>query len=70
MSNMSNAHTGAVDTQIKDTVSSRAIEKLKRDMGLVMLNALNDPLTVELICNSDGKLWQEKLGVFTALIVF
>jgi|GEM_PF-5145797 len=45
-------------TIIKNTVSNRAIEKLKRDMGLVMLNTL----TVELICNSDGILWQEKLG--------
>jgi len=47
---------------IQDTISTRAIEKLKRDMGSLMLSALEDPQTVELICNSDGILWQEKLG--------
>jgi len=45
-----------------ETVSDRAIAKLQRDMGSVLLAALDDPNTVEVLCNSDGILWQEKLG--------
>ena len=44
------------------TVKERAKEKLRRDMGPLLLDALSDPKTVELILNADGKLWQEKLG--------
>lgn len=31
-------------------------------MGPVLLAALNDPRTVEIMLNADGKLWQERLG--------
>jgi P-type conjugative transfer ATPase TrbB len=44
------------------TVKDRAKVKLERDMGPVILAALNDPKTVEVMCNSDGRLWQERLG--------
>jgi type IV secretion system protein VirB11 len=27
-----------------------------------MIEALNDPKTVEIMLNADGKLWQERLG--------
>ena len=40
----------------------RQRRKLERDAGQVILEALNDPKTVELMCNSDGKLWLERLG--------
>lgn len=44
------------------TVKDRAKEKLRRDLGPVIERALNDPKTVEIMLNADGKLWQERLG--------
>lgn len=44
-----------------ETVSARAKRKLERDAGDI-LTALNDPQTVELMVNADGRVWQEKLG--------
>jgi len=44
------------------TVKERAVVKLERDMGPVILTALHDPKTVEVMCNPDGRLWQERLG--------
>jgi len=44
------------------TVKERAKKKLERDMGPDLLTALNDPKTVEIMLNADGKLWQERLG--------
>lgn len=44
------------------TVKDRACEKLRRDLGVVIEQALNDPKTVEIMLNADGKLWQERLG--------
>lgn len=40
----------------------RAITKLERDLGPLLLNALKDPKTVEVTLNPDGQLWQECLG--------
>ena len=51
--------TGEADTA---TVKERAKETLRRAMGSLMIDALADPKTVELILNADGKLWQERLG--------
>ncbi|WP_133128604.1 P-type conjugative transfer ATPase TrbB [Legionella nagasakiensis] len=44
------------------TVKDRAKLKLKRDLGSLIENALNDPKTVEVMRNADGRLWQERLG--------
>lgn len=44
------------------SVNARAIEKLRRDLGPVVMGALNDPKTVEVLLNPDGTLWQERLG--------
>ncbi len=44
------------------SVRERARKKLERDMGPVLLSALRDPATVELMLNADGRLWQELLG--------
>ncbi|CAD7741871.1 type II/IV secretion system family protein (plasmid) [Xanthomonas hydrangeae] len=44
------------------TIKARAKQKLERDMGTELLAALNDPKTVEIMLNSDGKVWQERLG--------
>ncbi|WP_212631078.1 P-type conjugative transfer ATPase TrbB [Pseudomonas sp. KB-10] len=43
-------------------MKERARKKLERDAGALIIGALNDPKTVELMCNSDGKLWLERLG--------
>ncbi len=45
-----------------NSVRERARKKLERDMGPELLLALNDPRTVELMLNADGRLWQEKFG--------
>ena len=44
------------------SIKDRAKKKLERDMGPLLLDALHDPRTVELMLNTDGKLWQERLG--------
>jgi P-type conjugative transfer ATPase TrbB len=44
------------------SLKDRAKRKLERDMGPLLLTALNDPRTVELMLNADGRLWQERLG--------
>lgn len=46
----------------ESTVKDRAKTKLIRDMGPLLVDALNDPGTIELMLNTDGKLWQEKIG--------
>jgi P-type conjugative transfer ATPase TrbB len=45
-----------------NSVRERAKKKLERDMGPELLAALNDPRTVEIMLNADGRLWQERLG--------
>lgn len=45
-----------------DSVDLRTIEKLKRDMGRSLMEALEDPETLEIMLNPDGKLWREKFG--------
>lgn len=45
-----------------DSVNGRAKKKLEKDMGPEFLAALNDPRTIEIMLNPDGKLWVEKLG--------
>jgi type IV secretion system protein TrbB len=44
------------------TLKERAKKKLERDMGPLLMMALNDPRTVEVMLNADGRLWQELLG--------
>ena len=50
------------DTEDLSTIKERARKKLERDMGQLLLSALNDPGTVEIMLNADGRLWQERLG--------
>jgi type IV secretion system protein VirB11 len=49
------------------TVKDRAKRKLERDAGQIVL-ALQDPETVEIMVNADGRIWQEKLGQKIACI--
>ncbi|HEX7639160.1 MAG TPA: P-type conjugative transfer ATPase TrbB [Burkholderiaceae bacterium] len=44
------------------SVKERAKAKLERDMGPLLMSALNDPRTVEIMLNADGRLWREGLG--------
>jgi len=48
--------------EVSSSVNERAIEKLRRDLGPVIVKALADPKTVEILLNADGVLWQERLG--------
>ena len=50
------------DDQVQDSVKARAKIKLERDLGPDIMAALADPKTVEIMLNSDGRLWQERLG--------
>jgi type IV secretion system protein VirB11 len=40
----------------------RLIEKLKRELGTLCLKALENPNVIEIMLNSDGRLWIEELG--------
>jgi type IV secretion system protein TrbB len=40
----------------------RARRMIERDMGIRLLETLNDPRTVEVMLNADGRLWCERLG--------
>lgn len=50
------------DLKEYDSVNLRAKKKLEKDMGPEFLAALNDPRTIEIMLNPDGKLWVERLG--------
>ncbi len=50
------------ETEDFSTLRDRAKRKLERDMGPLLMAALNDPRTVEIMLNADGRLWQERLG--------
>jgi P-type conjugative transfer ATPase TrbB len=50
------------ETEDFSTLKDRARKKLERDMGPLLFAALNDPRTVDIMLNADGKLWQERLG--------
>ena len=44
------------------TIKERAKAKLSRDLGSLIIDALSDPKTVEVMLNADGNVWQERLG--------
>lgn len=50
------------EEQEQTSVKARGIEKLRRDCGPLVLQAMQDRKTVEVMLNADGKLWQERLG--------
>jgi type IV secretion system protein TrbB len=51
-----------ISRDITDESQRRELRKLRSDLGPVVLVALDDPRTVEVVLNPDGKLWQERLG--------
>lgn len=44
------------------THKDRLHEKLRRDLGPVVIDALANPKTIEVMLNADGTLWQETFG--------
>jgi P-type conjugative transfer ATPase TrbB len=48
---------------LHDQVHVRLQEKLRRELGPVVLDALADPLVIEVMLNPDGHLWIDELGV-------
>jgi P-type conjugative transfer ATPase TrbB len=53
-------HTNLTD--VCDDARNRDLKKLRAEMGKVVLAALEDPKTIEVLLNPDGRLWQERLG--------
>ena len=45
-----------------DEKQKRLLKKLKAELGLTIVEALNDPKVIEVMLNSDGSLWIERLG--------
>ena len=43
----------------RDVQTSRLAEKLRRELGPVVLRALSDPDVIEIILNPDGRIWVE-----------
>lgn len=43
-------------------VEARQIEKLTRELGPIIIKALQDPLTIEVMLNPDSRIWVERLG--------
>jgi type IV secretion system protein VirB11 len=43
----------------RDVQTSRLSEKLRRELGPVVLRALSDPNVIEIILNPDGRIWVE-----------
>jgi type IV secretion system protein VirB11 len=52
---------GTIDHMI-EVPHDRQMDKLRKDLGIHFLLALADPETVEIVLNSDGVLWHERLG--------
>jgi type IV secretion system protein TrbB len=45
-----------------DETRIRELRKLRVDLGPLVLAALEDPRTIEVLLDADGRLWQERLG--------
>jgi type IV secretion system protein TrbB len=41
----------------------RVVAKLERDLGPILMQALLEPSTIEVMVNADGRIWQESLGM-------
>lgn len=46
----------------KQELDSRKEESLKRNLGALVLNALNDKSVIEVMLNDDSNLWVDRLG--------
>ncbi|WP_456293354.1 P-type conjugative transfer ATPase TrbB [Pseudomonas sp. AK106] len=52
----------------QDTSKKRVTERLRRDLGPMVMGALNDAKTTDLLLNADGNLWLKRLGEPTRII--
>ena len=48
---------------LHDQLHVRLQEKLRRELGAAVLDALADPRVIEVMLNPDGRLWIDELGV-------
>ncbi|MGP5477592.1 P-type conjugative transfer ATPase TrbB [Pseudomonas helleri] len=46
----------------QDTSKKRITERLRRDFGQLIMGALEDPKTTDILLNADGKLWLKRIG--------
>jgi len=51
--------TSPTGFEMQDAAKERLHESLRRDLGGVVLGALNDPKVIEVMLNPDGKIWIE-----------
>ena len=49
-------------TNTNEEVIRRNLEKLRREMGTEIRNAMDDPSVIEIMLNPDGKVWIDKIG--------
>jgi len=47
---------------MRNEKNNRLIEKIKRELGKTALDALHDDNVIEIMLNTDGKLWKESFG--------
>ena len=60
MITMTTKTTNIVNTS--DEVNRRNLEKLRREMGEYVRNAMDDPQVIEIMLNPDGSVWVDKIG--------
>jgi Flp pilus assembly CpaF family ATPase len=48
---------------LQDQAHVRLQEKLRRELGSAVLDALDDARVIEVMLNPDGRLWIDELGV-------
>ena len=46
-----------------DEVIRRNLDKLRREMGATIRQAMDDPAVIEVMLNPDGAVWTDKLGI-------
>jgi Flp pilus assembly CpaF family ATPase len=54
--------TTSVTPEAVDEARRRELRKLRMDLGPLVLGALEDRLTIDVILNDDGRLWLNRFG--------
>ena len=50
-------------TSTNNEVIQRNLDKLRREMGATIRQAMDDPAVIEVMLNPDGAVWTDKLGI-------
>ena len=50
-------------TTTNNEVIRRNLDKLRREMGATIRQAMDDPVVIEVMLNPDGSVWTDKLGI-------